>query len=531
MGLFDFAKKKNEGGLMDAIRCDEKDFLIWKWRPAGQEANSTRKENAIRTGSSISVRPGQAAVFLYQQKEGEYDIIKGPYNDIIKTENLPILANIIGAAYAGGTPFQAEIYYFNLARGMEIPFTIPYFCVVPYEEEFKKGFDIQVAIKGSLTFEVPAEKEYIKRMFEAWGGNDTTLDDLTKKVSGLLTQEVKQIVANAPTDTGIFILHLNRLIGEMGNYILARIQQKIAHRFGILATDVTISDIRYDEESDGYLRLTSLIEGRTDEFNLKESQKALLAYDIEMETMRTDADIRNMSAKRMTNMQLDHQEDMMTRMRDESQFAQRQQTMAAAQQANLMNQATANRANMASEAAMHRSNLASESQFINAHQINVQADVMKTGLNNMGEMGAMNLGGGNGHMNPAGMMTSMMMGTAVAGQMGQMMGNMGNTINQSMQPQQQASAMTPPPMPQSMGATPPPMPQSQLFYLSVGGQQYGPCDVNSIVQMLQSGQINAQTMAWCEGMASWSPIATIPTFANLFQTPQGGMTPPPMPNM
>ena len=63
MALFGFGKK-NEGGLMDAIRCDEKDFLIWKWRPAGQEANSTRKENAIRTGSSISVRPGQAAVFL-----------------------------------------------------------------------------------------------------------------------------------------------------------------------------------------------------------------------------------------------------------------------------------------------------------------------------------------------------------------------------------------------------------------------------------------------------------------------------------
>ena len=47
MGLFDFAKKKNEGGLMDAIRCDEKDFLIWKWRPAGQDANSTRKENVM----------------------------------------------------------------------------------------------------------------------------------------------------------------------------------------------------------------------------------------------------------------------------------------------------------------------------------------------------------------------------------------------------------------------------------------------------------------------------------------------------
>lgn len=530
MGLFDFAKKKNEGGLMDAIRCDEKDFLIWKWRPAGQEANSTRKENAIRTGSSISVRPGQAAVFLYQQKEGEYDIIKGPYNDIIKTENLPILSSIIGAAYAGGTPFQAEVYYFNLAKNMEIPFTIPYFRIVPTEPEYK-AYAIEVAIKGTLAFEVSSQKEYIKYLFEAWGGNNTTLAELEEKLKSLLTQEVKQIVANAAKDTGIFVMHFNSLIGEMGQYILARMQNKIAQRFGVLATDVTISDIRYDEESESYQKLKRITEEQAHLFNLENEKTALLSHQIQRETMRTDADIRNMSAKRMTNMQLDHQEDMMTRMRDESQFAQRQQTMAAAQQANLMNQAAANRANMASEAAMHRSNLASESQFINAHQINVQADVMKTGLNNMGEMGAMNLGGGNGHMNPAGMMTSMMMGTAVAGQMGQMMGNMGNTINQSMQPQQQASAMTPPPMPQSMGATPPPMPQSQLFYLSVGGQQYGPCDVNSIVQMLQSGQINAQTMAWCEGMASWSPIATIPTFANLFQTPQGGMTPPPMPNM
>lgn len=525
MGLFGFGKK-NEGGLMDAIRCDEKDFLIWKWRPAGQEANSTRKENAIRTGSSISVRPGQAAVFLYQQKEGEYDVIKGPYNDIIKTENLPILSSIIGAAYAGGTPFQAEVYYFNLAKNMEIPFTIPYFRIVPAEPEYK-AYGIEVAIKGTLAFEVSSQKEYIKYLFEAWSGNDTTLAELEEKLKSLLTQEVKQIVANAPKDTGIFVMHFNSLIGEMGQYILARLQNKIAQRFGILATDVTISDIRYDEESESYQNLQRITEKQAHLFNLENEKTALLSHQIQRETMRTDADIRNMSASRMAGIQLDHQEDMMARMRQESQFAQHQQTMAAAQQASLMNEAAANRANMASEAALHRSNLMSETANLSAHQINVQADVMKTGLQNMGQMGTMNFGGGDGHMNPAGMMTSMMMGTAVAGQMGQMMGNMGNTINQSMQPQQPQQP-TPPPMP---GATPPPMPQAQLFYLNVGGQQYGPCDVNSIVQMLQSGQINAQTMAWCEGMASWSPIATIPTFANLFQTPQGGMTPPPMPNM
>ena len=34
MGLFgkkDASPKPNEGGLMDAIRCDEQDYLIWKW--------------------------------------------------------------------------------------------------------------------------------------------------------------------------------------------------------------------------------------------------------------------------------------------------------------------------------------------------------------------------------------------------------------------------------------------------------------------------------------------------------------------
>jgi hypothetical protein len=63
MGLF--SKRNEEGGLMDVIRCDEKEYLIWKWKPSG-EANSTRKENAIRYGSSIRVKSGEAAVLRGQ---------------------------------------------------------------------------------------------------------------------------------------------------------------------------------------------------------------------------------------------------------------------------------------------------------------------------------------------------------------------------------------------------------------------------------------------------------------------------------
>ena len=53
MGLFGRGKS---GGLMNVIRCDEEEYIVWKWRPLGQDVNSTTRENSIRYGSSLSKR-------------------------------------------------------------------------------------------------------------------------------------------------------------------------------------------------------------------------------------------------------------------------------------------------------------------------------------------------------------------------------------------------------------------------------------------------------------------------------------------
>ena len=494
MGLFN---SKKEGGIMDAIRCDEKDFLIWKWRPnASKEAGQSKKENSIRYGSSLRVRPGQAAVFLYQNK-GEYDIITGPYDDIIKTDNMPVLASIVEVAYKGGTPFQAEVYFINLAKGMELPFVIPFFRVIPAEPEYK-AYDVEVAIKGSMTFEIPTQQEFMKYFLEAWGSIDTSMADFEKKVKTLLTQEVKRVVATAPKDTGIFIFHFNGLIGEMGPYICKHLQDPIAHRFGIYASDVYIEDIRYDEDGEGYQRLKRLTEDQAQLFNLENEKNTLLSYEIQRETMRTDADVRNMTAKKMADVQMSHMEDMAARMREESQFAQHMQSEQAAKQAGL----------------------ASESEYINAHSINKQAEVLKAGMENMGQMGSMNMGGAaDGHMNPAGMMTGMMMGAAVGGQAANMMNQMGQTMQQNM-----ASAGKP-----MQGPPPIPTQQQVSYYLAVNGQQYGPCDANAIAQMVASNQINGDTLGWCNGMSGWEPIKQIPGLASLFAQPSMPGCPPPIP--
>ncbi|MBP7434679.1 MAG: SPFH domain-containing protein, partial [Bacteroidales bacterium] len=156
MGLFG---NKSEGGLIDVIRCDEQEYLVWKWRPSG-EANTTKKENSIRYGSSLRVKDGELAVFMYQQKdELIQDYILGPYDDTIKTANFPVLTSIVGAAFGGASPFQAEIYFINLSGNVQIKFGVPYFDV--FDPRFL-DFAVPVVARGTITFNITDYKRFIK---------------------------------------------------------------------------------------------------------------------------------------------------------------------------------------------------------------------------------------------------------------------------------------------------------------------------------------------------------------------------------
>ena len=128
MAFFD--RNNRTGGFMDEIRCDEPSYLIWKWHPSGSQLGENNRENAIRWGSSLRVKDGEVGVFVYKQQNGTMqDFIVGPFDQIIKTENFPILASLVGLAYEGGTPFQAEVYFINLAQIIQTKFEVPFFDV------------------------------------------------------------------------------------------------------------------------------------------------------------------------------------------------------------------------------------------------------------------------------------------------------------------------------------------------------------------------------------------------------------------
>lgn len=249
MGLFD---KIKAGGSMDEIRCDEPSYLIWKWHPRGSQPGNNRRENAIRWGSSLRVKDGEAAVFVYNQRNGiMQDFIEGPYDEILRTENLPVLADIIGLAYDGGTPFQAEVYFINLAKVIQIPFAVPFFDL--YDPRFL-DFGVPTAVRGKITFHIADYREFIKlhRL------SDFNLREFQMQIREAAARYVKGIVANAPAQKNIPVVQIEREIPRINEAVEADMKERFESDFGVDITAVDISAIEIDKASEGYQQLKSV---------------------------------------------------------------------------------------------------------------------------------------------------------------------------------------------------------------------------------------------------------------------------------
>lgn len=253
MGLFN---KKNEGGLMDVIRCDEKEYLIWKWRPAGEEENTTKKENAIRYGSSLRVKDGEVAVFVYPGENGNQDFIEGPFDQTIKTGNFPVLSSIVGAAFGGSSPFQAEIYFINLAGLIQTRFAVPFFDVA--DPRFL-DYAVPVAVRGDIRFKITDYKEFIKlhRLI------NFDLEDFKKQISSAVSKYVKSVVANIPAEKGIPVIQLERKISEINDAVEEFLKKRLQNEFGITVSSVDIDAIDIDKTSDGYHQLKAVTQDVT----------------------------------------------------------------------------------------------------------------------------------------------------------------------------------------------------------------------------------------------------------------------------
>lgn len=363
----------NRAGMIDEIRCDEKDYLIWKWRPA----NNARRENAIRWGSSLRVREGSVAVFICRHKgqDAIQEFIEGPFDKALDTSNLPIIASFVAAAYGGGTPFQAEVYFINLAKVIQSRFAVRYFDM--FDQRFP-DFGVPVAVRGTLTFKIADYREFI----ELHRLDEFTLEDFQTQVRDVVSRRVKSLVASMPSKLGIPLLQLAGRTDDLSELANEDLSPQLRKVFGIELSSLDIAAIDVDEESDGYARLMAV------------------TRDVTEATVRaqTEASIKNIHD--MQRIQMENLQERLRIEREEGQYRVHKQT-----------------------------------QTVNfpAYQVEAQTTVGVAGaeaLGHMGENGAagIDLGGsGNGGMDMAGIAAGMAIGGSIgrniAGTMDSMMGD------------------------------------------------------------------------------------------------------------
>ena len=237
---------------MYEIRCDEPSYLIWKWHPSGVQSGQTVRENSIRRGSSLRVKDGEVAVFVYKQPNGVMqDFIVGPFDQIIKTENFPVLASIVGLAYEGGTPFQAEVYFINLAQIIQVKFGVPFFDV--YDPRFS-DFGVPVAVRGTISFKISDYRQFIKlhRL------NTFNLEDFQKQVRDAVIRYVKDVVANAPAVNDIPLVQIETKTAQINDVAEYDISERLKETFGVDVSGVDIGAIEIDKSSDGYRQLMAV---------------------------------------------------------------------------------------------------------------------------------------------------------------------------------------------------------------------------------------------------------------------------------
>lgn len=387
MAFFD--RNNRTGGFMDEIRCDEPSYLIWKWHPSGSQLGENNRENAIRWGSSLRVKDGEVAVFVYKQANGTMqDFIVGPFDQIIETKNFPILASIVGLAYEGGTPFQAEVYFINLAQIVQTKFAVPFFDV--YDPRFT-DFGVPVAVRGTISFKIADYRQFIKlhRL------SSFNLQDFQDQIRDAVSRYVKDVVANAPAAHNIPLIQIETKTSQINDDVEFDIGERLKDGFGVEVSGVDIGAIELDKSSPAYAQLMSVTK------------------DLAAATAQAEAAARIKDIEDKQRIEMEHYEGTLRIQREEGQYAQRKQSQ------------TAN---------------------MGAFQIEKQAEVGIAGAEALGQMGAngagaVDLGGGGTGFNPAAMMAGMAVGGAVGQNIAGSMNNIMSGMNQPM------TGVTPPPVP------------------------------------------------------------------------------------
>ncbi|MEN8873128.1 MAG: SPFH domain-containing protein [Pacificibacter sp.] len=218
MGIFDFLT----GEFIDVIHWvdDTRDTMVSRFEREGHE---------IKYGAKLTVREGQAAVFIH---EGQLADVFTPGLYMLETNNMPLMTTLQHWDHGFKSPFKSEIYYVNTTRFNDLKWGTknPIICRDP---EFGP---VRLRAFGTYSVRVVDPARFLTEIVGTDG--EFTMDEISFQIRNIIVQEFSRTIARS----GIPVLDMAANARELGKLVGKEIESQLAE-YGLALPELYIENI------------------------------------------------------------------------------------------------------------------------------------------------------------------------------------------------------------------------------------------------------------------------------------------------
>jgi membrane protease subunit (stomatin/prohibitin family) len=252
MGIWDFVKHE----LIDIIQWldDTNNTLVYRF---------DRFRNEIKYGAKLVVREGQAAVFV---NEGKIADVFGPGTHTLTTQNLPLLATLLGWKYGFQSPFKAEVYFVSTRTFTDLKWGTMN-PVMVRDPEFGP---VRLRAYGTYTMRVADPGTFI-RTIVGTDGRFTT-EEITAQLRNVIVSEFTDILGSSK----IPMLDLAGNYNEVARFLTEKMKPAFAE-YGLDLPRLNVENISLPPEVVGALdrRSSMAVVGNLDAYTKYQTAEAV----------------------------------------------------------------------------------------------------------------------------------------------------------------------------------------------------------------------------------------------------------------
>jgi membrane protease subunit (stomatin/prohibitin family) len=218
MGIFDFLT----GEFIDVIHWTDntRDTMVWRFQ---------REDHEIKYGAKLTVREGQAAVFVH---EGQLADVFTPGLYMLETNNMPIMTTLQHWDHGFQSPFKSEIYYVNTTRFSDLKWGTKN-PIMLRDPEFGPT---RIRAYGTYTIKIADPAVFLREIVGTDG--EFTMDEISYQIRNIIVQEFSRVIASS----GIPVLDMAANTADLGKLIATAIDDTMK-QYGLSIPELYIENI------------------------------------------------------------------------------------------------------------------------------------------------------------------------------------------------------------------------------------------------------------------------------------------------